>query len=296
MKNYPFLLLLTLLNTSCVSVLADHTLQTQTKSFSAEGVAKAILDTGAGSLTVIGMPGLSAIEVRAEYKNSTGFSGNAQNILDKMRLSMEVRGNIFYLKSEHPGGWNWGESGWIDITINIPKVIELEVNDGSGSMSISGMDRNVNIVDGSGGIELTNVNGDISISDGSGEIRVRNARGDIDINDGSGSIDLRYIGGNTRIRDGSGSISVADLNGDLIIPEDGSGNIRVENATRDVDINDGSGSVVVLHAGGSVRIQDGSGSIRIDDVGGDLTIPRAGSGSLHYSGIRGRISVPERHR
>jgi DUF4097 and DUF4098 domain-containing protein YvlB len=296
MRTYPFLLLISVLSISCVSVLADHTLQTQTKSFPADGVEAAILETGAGTLTVTGTSGLSAIEVRAEYKSGSGFSDSAQRILDKLRLSMEVQGNTFYLKSEHLDNWSWGDSGWIDITINMPKEIDLKVSDGSGSMAISGMGRNVTINDGSGEIELTNINGNIRIDDGSGEIRVRNARGDIDIHDGSGSIDLLYIGGNARIRDGSGSIHVADVSGDLIIPNDGSGDIHVENAMRDVDINDGSGSIDVRHAGGSVRICDGSGSIHIDDVGGDLTIPRDGSGSVQYSGIRGKVSVPNHNR
>jgi hypothetical protein len=312
MKCSLLLALLMALNTSCVTVLADHTLRTQTESFPASGIEAAILKTGAGMLTVTGMPDLSAIDVRAEFKSRSGFSGNTQEILDNLQLDMEVRGNTFYLKADHRGGWNWGDSGCIDIYINMPANIELDVDDGSGPLSISGIDRNVGIKDGSGEIELTRINGSIRIHDGSGEIRVRNAQGNLEINDGSGSIDLRYLGGNVQIQDGSGSIHVDDVGGDLVISGDGSGEIRVRNIQHNVDIHDGSGSIDVLQVGGNVHIHDGSGSIRVehtegnvqihdgsgsidaDHVGGDLIIPAAGSGSVHYSDIRGNASVPKR--
>ena len=97
-----------------------------------------------------------------------------------------------------------------------------------------------------------------------------------------------------QVRDGSGSINVDDAGGDLNIPSDGSGGIHVQNIQHNVDINDGSGSIDVRHVGGNVRINDGSGSIKVEDVGGDLIIPGAGSGSVHYSGIKGRTDVPKR--
>ena len=285
--------LLLAFNASCMTVSADQMLRTQTEYFSADGVVAAELETGAGSLTVNGIEGLDAIEVSAEFKCGSALFSDAQRILDNLQLSMEVRGNTFYLKSDQLRDWSWGNSGWIDISINMPKRIDLEVNDGSGSTFISGMGRNIRIKDGSGKIELTNTDGSIYIDDGSGEIRIRNAEGDIDINDGSGSIDLRYLGGSAQIHDGSGSIDVDDVRGDLIIREDGSGSIRAQNIQRDVEINDGSGSIDVQHVGGSVQIRDGSGSISVADVGGDLSIPSGGSGSIHYSDITGKVSVPE---
>ena len=39
-----------------------------------------------------------------------------------------------------------------------------------------------------------------------------------------------------------------------------------------------------------------SGSIDVDDVGGDLVVPAAGSGSLHYSRVMGKVEVPKRKR
>jgi len=236
MKISWFIAFLLVFSTSCISVMADHTIRTQTESFPAGDVTAALLETGAGTLTVTGMPGLSAIEVTAEFKCRDSSAAKAQDILDNLRLTMEVRGNTFHLKSEHLRDWNWGDSGWIDITIKMPKQIDLEVDDGSGAIAISGMGRNIRIEDGSGEIELTDIDGSIHIEDGSGEIRIRNAQRDVEINDGSGSIDVRYVGGNVRISDGSGSIDVDDVRGDLIIPSDGSGSLHYARVTGKVDV------------------------------------------------------------
>ena len=135
MKISGLILLLLALNTACVTVSASQAIRTQNDSFSAVGVEKAVLETGAGSLAINGRSGLEAIEVSAEFKCGSDFASNSQRILDSLRLSMEVRGNTFHLKSEHLKTWNFGESGWIDITINMPSGIELEVDDGSGSIN-----------------------------------------------------------------------------------------------------------------------------------------------------------------
>ena len=296
MRIYRFMPLLLVFCTSCIPAMADHTLRTRNESFPARGVSAAVLETGAGILSITGRSDLSAIEVKAEFKCRGIVPSDSQRILDNLRLEMEVRGETFYLKSERLSDWNWGDSGWIDLIINMPKDIDLDVNDGSGSIDINGMGRNIRIKDGSGGIELTDNDGSIQINDGSGSIHVRKVRQNVDIHDGSGSIDVRYVDGNLQIHDGSGSIEVDDVGGDLIIPSDGSGSIRVRNARRNVEINDGSGSINVQHVGGNVRIRDGSGSIDVNDVEGDLDIPSGGSGSIHYSRILGKVDVPKKHR
>ena len=112
---------------------------------------------------------------------------------------------------------------------------------------------------------------ELRIKDGSGSIDVANVTADVAIDDGSGSIDVNSVG-NLIIDDGSGSIDVADASGD-------------------VEISDGSGSISVERVGGSVTIDDGSGGIRVHAVEQDLIIIDAGSGSVNYTEIRGRVET-----
>jgi hypothetical protein len=216
--------------------MAEQTLRTQKESFPAAAVSTVRLETGAGSLTVIGREGAPTIEVTADFKANVGREGDAKRILDNLKLTMEVRGTTFFLKTERMNNWNWGDSGWIDISITLPSHLPLDIDDGSGSMSIREMDRDVKIKDGSGEIEVDGVKGDLMIHDGSGGIRIRYVARNVEIEDGSGEIDITHVGGNVRIEDGSGSIHVEDVQGDLVIPHDGSGSIHYANVRGRIDI------------------------------------------------------------
>lgn len=221
---------------SCAFTMAEQTLRTQKESFPAAAVSTVRLETGAGSLTVIGREGAPTIDVTADFKANVGPESDAKRILDNLKLTMEVRGNTFYLKSEQLNNWHWGDSGRIDISITLPSHLPLDIDDGSGAMSFKGMDADVKIEDGSGQIEVDGVQGNLVIHDGSGELRIRNAARNVEIEDGSGGIDIRHVGGTVRIDDGSGSIDVEDVQGDLVIPHDGSGSIHYADVRGRIDV------------------------------------------------------------
>jgi hypothetical protein len=228
--------LLALCTGACAFSMAEQTLRTQNESFPAAGVSAVRLETGPGTLQVTGKPGAPSIEVTAEFKANIGSHGDAQRILDNLKLTMETRGNTFCLKSEQLGDWHWGDSGRIDLTIIVPSEVGLDIDDGSGSMSVKGMGREVRIKDGSGEIEVDGVDGNLVIDDGSGSIWIRNVKGDVRIVDGSGGIDVARVGGSVRIDDGSGSIDVEDVGGDLVIPHDGSGSVHYRDIRGRLDI------------------------------------------------------------
>jgi hypothetical protein len=217
---------LTLCTGSCAFSMAEQTLRTQNESFSAANVSAVRLETGPGSLQVTGIPGALSIEVTAEFKANLGSQSDTKRILDNLKLTMETRGDTFYLKSEQLGDWHWGDSGRIDLTISVPSAVRLDIDDGSGSMSVKGMGRDVRIEDGSGEIDVDGVEGNLVVNDGSGSIWIRNVKGEVEIEDGSGGIDIAHVGRSVRIDDGSGSIDVEDVAGDLVIPHDGSGSIH----------------------------------------------------------------------
>jgi len=118
----------------------------------------------------------------------------------------------------------------------------------------------------------------VSVADTSGELTIRDT-GETDVDDRSGGLEIRHITGNVTVRDTSGEIVIEDVSGNVHIP------------------SDSSGSIDVHHAGGSVTIdEDGSGSIDVSDIGGDFTVSHKGSGSITYERVRGKVSVPMKHR
>lgn len=235
------------------------------------------INAGAGSLEIVGVDGLDAI--RAE-----GIAcASDEELLDEMALLDRRSGDRLELSTEIPE--NHGSSWWgnhyarIDLRVEVPTSLYLDVRDGSGRADV----RHV---------------GSLSIVDGSGELNIDDVAGDVTVRDGSGSLDLRTISGNVTLRDGSGSIDVSDVEGMVLVEEDGSGSITIRHVGRDVTIeNDGSGSIEIDNVVGDVRVgRDGSGGIDVRDVAGNFEVRSDGSGGVSYSGVRGDVRIPSDHR
>lgn len=211
------------------------------------------LKAGSGSLTVEGREGLHRVEAVARACASD------EEYLDGLQLTLENDGGDLSLTTHYPRRSSWGggnDYARLDLTVQIPKGMAVDVDDSSGEMDLSGTG-DLRIDDSSGGITVRNAGGDVTIEDGSGGIDVADVSGDVSIDDGSGGIELQGVQGEVRLRDGSGSIRVEDVQQNVVVEDDGSGSITV----RDV-----KGGFRVAH--------DGSGSIRYSGVAGTVTIPR----------------------
>jgi hypothetical protein len=216
----------------------------------AAGGATAIrIKAAAGTLQVVGDAGLS--EVRAHGEGCA----SSQSLLDDLELVVERRGDRVDVLVEIPDR-RWGDgNARLDLVVEVPGDVAVEIDDGSGSMEVRGV-------------------ASASIDDGSGEIEVRDVAGDLRIDDGSGSIRVEDVGGTVHVRDGSGEIDVRRA-GSVIVDEDGSGSIEIAEIVGDVLVRD-----------------DGSGSIDVRDVGGDFTVRDDGSGGIRHHGVGGHVSVP----
>lgn len=226
---------------------------------SAGGSRRIEIEASAGFLKI---NGVSGSEVRV-----TGLArASRQNLLSEIRLVAERRGEVVYIKADiddrRSSYSDWSDNSYraLDLTIEVPANIPVEIEDGSGEIKITGT-AGVRLTDGSGSIDMREISGPVKIDDGSGEIHLRNVRGDIEINDGSGEIVARGVTGN------------------LVIDDDGSGSIEAY---------DVSGSFAVRN--------DGSGEIKADGVGGDLDVRSKGSGGVNYYNVKGSIRIPDDDR
>ena len=234
----------------------------------AAGATTLRVDARAGYLSILGTAGLSEVKVQGKA------CAPDKDVLDEIELRTDRRGDTLYVEVDTPDG-NWRRhSPYLDLEIEVPDNLLLDVEDSSGSVKIEGVR----------GLEL---------EDGSGDILVRKIAEGIEIEDGSGEIEVTEVGGRVRIDDGCGSLSVERVSGAVTI-EDGSGEITVRDTEAGVDIvEDGSGSIELDHIGGDVLVQeDGSGSIRAEHVAGDFIVERDGSGGVHTNHIEGKVKVP----
>jgi len=289
----------------------------QELTLSAQDIKTLISETSSGNLNIMGVEGLNEILVKADIRT--------YNHDKSYTLTLEKHGNKAKLVAKHNAkmGFYSGNSPRINLTIQVPATLALDLEDGSGDIEIKGSQaditvndnsgniiiaggKNVVIDDGSGNIEITEVTGNMMIDDGSGNLSIdggnqlviddgsgnlsiANLTGSLKVTDGSGNLDITEVQGNVDVEDGSGNLHISHLASSLVVRDD-SGELSIENIQGDVNIDDGSGDLSVSKVVGVVTIEDGSGNIEVNNTGG-LVITESGSGSLNMHDINGVVNV-----
>lgn len=173
------------------------------------------------------------------------------------------RAEITVILPDTDGGWSLlgrGNYRWIDLKIQVPDDLALEVKDSSGDLRLENV-ASVRVQDSSGDIEISKVHGAVSVQDSSGDIDVDEIEGDFTVD-----------------ADSSGDIYAEDITGTMLVVQDSSGDIRATRVSDDVIVErDSSGDIRATDVGGDFRVlKDGSGSITANDVRGDVDLPRDG--------------------
>jgi hypothetical protein len=240
-------------------------------SVGAAGIETLKITCDAGNLIVTGNAGTTDILVKADIEIK---AKNAEKALKFAREQIELQllenGREAHLKSLIGKKDRYIRSAVVDLRVEVPAQIHLDITDSSGSVVLHDLQGNLHLVDGSGSIEIKNSRGNVDIDDGSGEIDIQQVQGELNVTDGSGGIRIEHLGGNAIIEDGSGGILADTVGGNL-------------------DIRDGSGHIEIRRIEGNVRLSDGSGSIDIREVGGDVVVSRDSSGKRHISNVGGNI-------
>jgi hypothetical protein len=219
----------------------------------ADGVDLAVIMAGAGALLVEGGTGTEVVVAGRACASDA-------NRLANMNVNVARRGERLEIETDIPeiSGWSWsgGRYAYIDLEVRVPAGMDVEVDDGSGSLVVRNV-ANLHLEDGSGNITVTGVRGNLSIDDNSGNIEIDDVAGEVWLNDGSGNITVRNTGTVVVDDDGSGNIDVSGVKGSVTVHEDGSGSIRVTAVDGDFTVR-----------------SDGSGGIRHADIGGTVNIPK----------------------
>jgi hypothetical protein len=212
----------------------------------------------AGDLRVEGKPGMAQVQVRGTARASS------DRLLAEIKLIAERRGDVVVIEADIPDRSSWRRMGdmyrGLDLIIEVPEGIALEVEDSSGDLEIRKVGA-LDLSDSSGNIELYDIGGALRVDDSSGDVRIEGVKGDVRLSDSSGDLDVRHVVGSVTVEnDSSGEIDVVDV----------SGTIHVE--------------------------RDSSGGIRVADVGGDFIVDRDGSGEIDMRNVKGTVRVPAHRR
>lgn len=215
----------------CLSIALSFE-KTEQMSLSVDGIDKLVIDCGSGFLYVTGEDSLRGIEVEAEIIVKGKREKDIEDYVKKnVKLELKKQGSkavlVSMFKNQFPR--ISFQTRVINLTVKVPKNMDMEIDDGSGEVRIEQIDGNLQIDDGSGEITIRDIQGDVDIDDGSGTVDIRDVTGNVTVDDGSGTIKVNDIGENVKVSDGSGSIYIDGVGGDVIIKDDGSGSVNIQN-------------------------------------------------------------------
>jgi hypothetical protein len=252
MKNYSLILILLLI---CSSAFSQKTID---KKYS--GITSIKLNTGSGGIDI---KKSSGADVRVVVKYSYDES--------EYIPILEQSGSKLILREEFSRGSHSGNSNW---TLEVPDKTTVNLNTGSGDISIAELEIDLRSNTGSGNIDVSNVKGTLDFNTGSGDIEVLQANGDLSANTGSGSIRASKGNGDFDFNTGSGNIVLDEMKGDLRANV-GSGDIRAKAITLagSSSFNSGSGDVNVTLATSpdyGISVNSGSGDATLNLNGNAL--------------------------
>lgn len=178
---------------------------------------------------------------------------------------------------------NGGERLRVDLELQLPEGTVLELRQGVGDISATGVDADLNLSVNYGRMRATDGRGTLVAMTKAGDMDITSQRGQLDARSGSGDLRIENVLGTSRARTGSGNIRLRGADGDMQI-ETGSGDIDLGDVIGSLRARTGSGDVEIrnLGAGAQLDIATGSGDVEADgDLGAlrDVTI-RTGSGDV----------------
>jgi hypothetical protein len=209
----------------------------------------------AGDLDVNGRSGLSEARVRGKV------CASEEEWLDETRIDTEGGRNAeIAVTLPDTSGWSLMGSryAYVDLEIDVPESLALDISDSSGDMEIAGTGP-LQVSDSSGDIDIEDVTGSVVLDDSSGDIELLDSAGDVTVSrDSSGSIYGRRIEGSVLVeRDSSGEIEFRDVRDDFVVERDSSGDIVADTIGGDFRVErDGSGDIETRNVTGSVEVPD----------------------------------------
>ncbi len=214
------------------------------------------VSAAAGDLDITGIAGSDKAVIRGKICTSkeAWLNESQVELIEGSRAQINV--NLPAMDS----GWSLfgNRYAWIDLKVEVPNNLPLEVRDSSGDIRIKKV-AGVRLQDSSGDIEIEDTTGDLIIRDSSGDIEVSNVTGDFTVE-----------------VDSSGDIYCTEVNGSVLVKRDSSGDIRMRQITENA----------VVEA-------DSSGDISATDIGGDFRVLRDSSGSIRSRNVSGEVQLPE---
>lgn len=240
----------------------------------AAGLKTLKLELGASDAHIIGVAGLTKVEVRGRA------CADDQAQLDRMQVTQARTGDVLDVAAKLESSAiniGFGHSGTIGLKLDVrvPASLALRVNAAAGDVDVRGV----------ASLEFDSVAGDLKVNDVAGAVVLSLAAGDVE-GGNLGSLEVK--------RSAAGDIKLHDVKGDAHLAGVGAGDVSLSKVDGSVEIgNIGAGDVHVSQVALDVHVTSlGIGDLEVEDVGGDLVVRSQGLGDINHRNVRGKVEVP----
>lgn len=174
---------------------------------------------------------------------------------DEVRVRVSHTGKSLTIKEKSKdNNTDSNASNWVII---VPDGLNLDVNSGTGSLEITGMEGDLEANSGTGDIKIADMEGRFDVNSGTGEIEIRNTTGKFDLNSGTNDVLVYNASGKFNANSGTGDVKFKTVNptGNSTL-NSGTGDVEFivdSEISADLSLNSGTGDAVLDFQGNKVQ-------------------------------------------
>jgi len=243
------------------------------------------LNTGSGSVNVR-TGSSSEVQVTGHIKTTNWLGGNADERVKRIEANPPIQQSGNDIRIGHIDDSELLHNISISYDLVVPPETQLRSHTGSGSQSVEGLQKQIEIESGSGSLKISGIGDTVRAETGSGEIEIDRVKGNVRTKAGSGSIRATDIAGGFEGRTGSGHITLQQTASGSVHANTGSGGMELRGVHGSLDARAGSGTITAEgNPTGSWTVDSGSGNIHLklaSEAGFDLDA-HTSSGSITVS-------------
>jgi DUF4097 and DUF4098 domain-containing protein YvlB len=243
------------------------------------------LTTGSGSINVR-TGSSSQVEVTGRIKVTNWFGGDAEERVKRIEANPPIQQSGNDIRIGHINDTELLHNISISYDLVVPAETQLRSHTGSGSQSVEGLRKQIEIEAGSGSLKISDIDDTVRAETGSGEISIDRVKGNVRTKAGSGSIRATDIAGGFEGQTGSGHITLEQTASGSVHADTGSGGMELRGVRGSLEAEAGSGTISAEgNPTGAWTVHSGSGNIRLklaSDAAFDLEA-HTSSGSISVS-------------
>jgi len=274
------------------------------RTLTVTGPANVDLSTGSGSVHVR-TGGSGQVEISAHIKVTNWLGGDGERKVQEIEKNPPIQQSGNDIRIGHSDDSELFHNVSISYELVVPAETQLRSHTGSGSQTIEGLQREVEIETGSGGLKISDIGNTVRAETGSGDVEIRGVKGNVRVKTGSGSIHAEDIGGGFDGQTGSGHIVLEQTAPGAVRAETGSGGMELRGVKGSLEATAGSGTITaegdptgawMVHSGsGGIHLKLGSGAAFDLDAhtsSGSISVsqPVTVQGTMGKRELRGKVN------